>query len=273
MPTVNINGLDIHYRENGQGFPVLLIHGFTGNLGNWAFQMPVLSPRFRAVSLDLRGHGHSAKPTQREDYSLELMADDASGLLQHMGIDFAYVVGHSMGGMVAQHLTLSHPDLIAGLVLVDTAAEVPDGVRTKERARLLDVARTEGMEAVFEQQLALNPTPDQLRNNPQFLNIWRQQFLLTSPEAYIYCAEALGRRKSILDELHAIETPTLIVCGENDEPFLGPSRRMHERIAASEMVIIPGAGHTPQVEKASEFNRILLEFLTRAEQGVAAAGG
>ena len=122
MPHAHVNGIEIHYREAGQGFPLVLIHGFTGNLRNWALQIPVLTQQFRTVSLDLRGHGQSHKPTRREEYSLELLADDVYALIQHLDIGECYVAGHSMGGMIAQHLVLAHPEPFRALVLVDTAA-------------------------------------------------------------------------------------------------------------------------------------------------------
>jgi pimeloyl-ACP methyl ester carboxylesterase len=225
------------------------------------------------VSFDQRGHGHSEKPTRPEDYSLELMAEDAHGLLQHLGIAGCYVVAHSMGGMAAQHLALTHPEPVRALVLVDTAAEVTSAMRTRDGARLVEIARDQGMEAVFEEQLRTNPMADQIRGQPQLLGLWRQQFLLTSREAYIYCARAIVKREPLLDRLHTIDVPTLIICGENDDPMVEASRRMHERIAGSELAIIHGAGHTPQFERAPEFNRVLCEFLARVHEGVAAAGG
>lgn len=273
MPKARINGIEINYRESGEGFPLLLIHGFTGNLRNWALQVPALTRGFRMVSIDQRGHGHSEKPTRPEDYSLELMAEDAYGLLQHLDIDECYLIGHSMGGMVAQHLALAHPEPVRALVLVDTAAEVTSTMRMQEGARLVEIAREEGMEAVFEEQLRINPMADQIRDHPQLLGLWRQQFLLTSREAYIYCAQAIVSREPLLDKLHAIEVPTLIICGENDEPMLEASRRMHERIAGSELAIISGAGHTPQIENAPDFNRVLSGFLARVHEGVTTAGG
>ena len=145
-------------------------------------------------------------------------------------------------------------------------------MRTQDGARLVEIARDQGMEAVFEEQLRINPMADQIRGQPQLLGLWRQQFLLTSREAYIYCARAIVRREPLLDKLHAIEVPALIICGENDDPMVEASRRMHERIAGSELVIIHGAGHTPQIERAPEFNRVLSEFLTRVHEGVAAGG-
>ncbi len=273
MPKARINDIEINYRDNGEGFPLLLIHGFTGNLRNWALQAPLLARGFRMVSFDQRGHGHSGKPTRPQDYSLELMAEDAHGLLRHLGIDSCYVVAHSMGGMVAQHLALTHPQPVRALVLVDTAAEVTSAMRTRDGARLVEIARDQGMEAVFEEQLRSNPMAEQIRSQPQLLGLWRQQFLLTSRDAYIHCARAIVGREPLLDKLPAIGVPTLIICGENDDSMVEASRRMHEHIAGSELVIIPGAGHTPQFERAPEFNRVLAEFLTRVHEGVAAAGG
>src|SRR3990172_2252348 len=272
MPRARVNGIQIHYRERGEGYPVFLIHGYTGNLRNWALQVPVISREFRMVSMDHRGHGHADKPTEPEDYSLELMAEDAYGLLEHLGIEECYVVGHSMGGVVAQILALNHPEPVRALVLVDTAAEVPDGFHPQERARLLEVAREQGMEAAFEDQLRANPMAEQVRAQPLLLAVWRPQFLMTSREAYLYAARGMVAGPPIFDKLEAIEVPTLVICGENDDPFMGPCRRIHERIAGSEFVIIPGARHTPQIEKPADFNHALSGFLSRVHEAVTAGG-
>jgi 3-oxoadipate enol-lactonase len=216
--------------------------------------------------MDHRGHGHSDKPTEPEDYSLELMAEDAYGLLEHLGIEECYVVGHSMGGVVAQLLALNHPEPVRALVLVDTAAEVPDGYRPQERAPLLDIAREQGMEAVFEEMLRTSPLFSTLAAvSSVFIEKWREQFLLTSVEGYVYCAQAIHGRRPLLDELYRIQVPTLIVCGALDEAFLEASRQMHERIAGSELAIIPGCGHNPIIERAQEFSRIVASFLERVD--------
>ena len=272
MPRAPVNGIEVNYREKGEGYPVFLLHGYTGNLRNWALQVPVISREFRMVSIDQRGHGHSDKPTQPEDYSLELMAEDACGLLEHLGIAECYVVGHSMGGAIAQNLALAHPDKVRALVLMDTWSEVPRGRGIEERAHLLQIAEAQGLPAVFDEQLRANPMADQLRAQPVLLEVWRQQFLMTSREAYLYAARGMVAGQSILDKLESIEVPTLVVCGENDDPFMGPCRRIHERIPGSEFVIIPGAGHTPQIEKPADFNHALTGFLSRVHQGVAAGG-
>jgi len=272
MPRAPVNGIEVNYREKGEGYPVFLLHGYTGNLRNWALQVPVLSREYRMVSIDHRGHGDSDKPTRPEDYSLELMAEDANALLEHLGIEECYLVGHSMGGAIAQTLVLAHPEKVRALVLMDTWSEVPRGRSIEERAHLLEIAEEEGLPAVFEEQLRANPMAEQLRAQPLLLETWRQQFLMTSPEAYIYCARSIGSTPSWRDQLHRISVPTLVVCGEDDEPFLEPCRQLHEGISGSELAMIAGAAHTPQIEKPAEFNHTLTGFLAGVQQGAAAGG-
>jgi proline-specific peptidase len=273
MPHVTVNGLSIHYRDTGgDGFPLVLAHGFTGNARNWALTVPAFREKFRLISVDHRGHGLSDKPETREAYVLDNLADDLYHVLGSLAVNECYLAGHSMGGMAAQLLTLAHPEVVRALVLVDTAAEIPrslaDKERYQERQRLVKLAEERGMEAVFEEQL--KNADQRIRENPAFIATWREQFLMTSPHAYIGGAHGMATRTSVVDRLGEIKVPTLVICGENDEPFLEPSRVMHEKISGSELVIIPGAGHNPQIETPAEFNRILGGFLERVHAGAPA---
>lgn len=175
-----------------------------------------------------------------------------------------------MGGMVSQLLVLGHPEIVRALVLVDTAAEVPKGLlydeRREQRAHLVDIAREKGMEAVFEEQMKITPVHPAVAANPRYIDVWREQFLLTSREAYIAGANGMASWRSVVADLAKVAVPTLIVCGEKDEPFLEPSRQMHEAIPGSELVIISGAGHGPQMETPVEFNRVLVEFLAKVRE-------
>ncbi|MEE8369172.1 MAG: alpha/beta hydrolase [Dehalococcoidia bacterium] len=273
MLYARVNGIDLHYQDLGAGFPLVFVHGYTGDLRNWDLQLPaVLSQGYRAILLDLRGHGESEKPPRSVDYTLELMAQDVFALVEQLGLGECYLIGHSMGGMIAQRLILAHPDPFRALVLVDTAAGVADETANERRARLAQIARERGMEAVFEELIRIDPLAAELRAEPDAFDAWRQQFLLTSREAYVHCAEAISNRESLLDKVHAISVPTLIVCGADDETYLGPSQRLHERIRGSELAVIAGAGHSPQAEQADEFNRLLSAFLSRVHQTVGAGG-
>ena len=259
MAEVTVNGLKLHYRDTGgDGPPIVLVHGFTGNARNWALTVPALREKFRVISPDHRGHGLSHKPKEIEAYQLDALADDLYGILQHLGVEHCYLAGHSMGGMVSQLLVLDHPELVRALVLVDTAAEIPQALRAKERyearQRLVRIAEERGMEAVFEEHLKAETDPRVLEN-PQFVSVWREQFLMTSREAYIGGAHGMASRRSVVPRLKEIAVPTLVVCGENDAPFLEASHVMHDAIPGSELVIIPGAGHTPQIETPAAMGR------------------
>jgi 2-succinyl-6-hydroxy-2,4-cyclohexadiene-1-carboxylate synthase len=267
MAEVTVNGLKLHYRDTGGDLPVVVLtHGFTGNSRNWALTVPALRDSFRVISPDHRGHGLSHKPTAIAAYELDALSDDLYGLLKHLGIERCYLVGHSMGGMVSQLFILDHPEMVRALVLVDTAAEVPEGLRSRERyqerQRLVRIAEEQGMEAVFDEQLKADLDP-RVRNNPLFMQTWREQFLMTSREAYIGGAHGMASRRSLIGRLKGISAPTLVICGEFDEPFLAASRAMHEEIPGSEFALIQGAGHTPQIETPDQFNAVLTSFLDR----------
>ncbi|HXG36043.1 MAG TPA: alpha/beta hydrolase, partial [Dehalococcoidia bacterium] len=206
--------------------------------------------------------GRSSAPPEPESYSLDLLADDIYHLVRHLQLDSCYFMGHSMGGMLVQHLAVQYPELVRGLVLIGTTAEPPDPTRFQARRRLIEIAREQGMEAVFAAQLEMGLS-QRLQDNPQLIEMWRKEFLLTSREAYIYCASAIARRPSLLAQLAALDVPALIVCGQHDDPFLEPSRRMAEHMPASRLVVMEGCNHAPHVEKPQEFNSLLLEFLSR----------
>ncbi|HEY5624931.1 MAG TPA: alpha/beta fold hydrolase, partial [Dehalococcoidia bacterium] len=145
MPEVTANGLNIHYRDAGEGFPIVFLHGFTGNTRNWALTVPSLRDRFRCVSIDHLGHGQSDKPADTAFYALANMAAVAYAGIREIGIEECYLVGHSMGGMISQHILLDHPELVRALVLVDTAAAPITGFESWNE-KLRQTARDEGIE-------------------------------------------------------------------------------------------------------------------------------
>jgi pimeloyl-ACP methyl ester carboxylesterase len=259
MPEVTVNGLKINYRDTGgDGQPIVLVHGFTGNVRNWALTVPAIRDRFRCVSFDLPGHGLSDKPIDSPSYELSKMAKVVWGAIQALGLEKPVLMGHSMGGMISQYVVLAHPDAFRALVLVDTASETI-AIRNIDRQKMVDAVKSGGIEAAFELQMA-NAEP-RVRENAQFVALWREQFMMTSVEAYIGGAEAMASRESLLGRLKELRLPALIVCGENDLPFRGPSKDMHEAIPGSQLEIIPGAGHSPTFETPEKFNAVLTGFL------------
>jgi len=264
MPVASINGMDLNYVIGGHGPAVVFLHGYTGSMQDWANQIEALSPQYQVVALDHRGHGGSAAPSREEDYSVEILADDAFDLLTTLGIGRCCLVGHSLGGFTALQFAMEHQDMLAGLVLVDTSSGAfgRDPGYAQLRQKLDELARTQGMEAAFEFDAANNPVRiERFRKQPEQKDIARRKALQTSVNGYIYMSRAISRWQPLTDRLPEIRVPTLIFWGDEDLPFEQPSRTMNEGIPDSELVIIGGAGHSPHEEAPDVFNQVLTRFL------------
>lgn len=264
MPIANINGVDLNYEVSGQGPAVVFLHGYTGSTQDWANQIRVLSPQYQVIALDHRGHGKSAAPSQEEDYSVEILANDTFGLLNMLGITKCCLGGHSLGGFTTLQFAVEHQDMLAGLVLVDTSSGQfgRDTNDAQLRQKLDQLARTQGMGAAFEYDVANNPMRvERFQKHPEQREIARQKVLQTSVDGYIYMSRSISKWQPLTERLSEIKVPTLIFWGDEDLPFEEPSRIMNEGIADSELVKISGVGHNPHEEAPDVFNKALLRFL------------
>ncbi|MEW6380461.1 MAG: alpha/beta hydrolase [bacterium] len=118
MPKVLVNQLAIHYQQHGKGPDVVLIHGITGNLSIWFMNiLPALAKKYRVTAYDLRGHGYSDRPAS--GYTSDEMIEELKGLLDHLKITRALLIGHSFGGAIALHFAAAYPQQTAGLVILD----------------------------------------------------------------------------------------------------------------------------------------------------------
>jgi 3-oxoadipate enol-lactonase len=165
-----------------------------------------------------------------------------------------------MGGMIGQGLALSHPDRLESLVLADTAAIIPDEAQPVWQERL-DAVRNEGMQAVAESTLERWFTPNYLKQNLPEVDQIRQQILDTPVAGYVGCSEAI-RKLTYLDQLGAIQVPTMIMVGADDPGTpVAASEAMHARIKGSNLVVIPAAAHLSNIEQKKVFNKNLMAHL------------
>jgi len=266
MPVLRVNDVGLYYEQVGEGEAVVLLHGYTGSTRDWANQIPVLRDNFRVIAVDHRGHGGSEAPAAEEEYSIPILSEDVFALLGTLGVDRCCLVGHSMGGFMALQLALDHPEVVRALVLVDTSSgdfERAPGY-AELRAKLDELARTEGLEAAFEYDAANNPMRiERFKKHPELREVARQRVLNTSVDGYIYIARSFGTWLPVTERLHEITVPTLIFWGEEDTPFLKASQTLKERIGDAELVRVPGAGHSPHEEAPAFFNENVLSFLSR----------
>ena len=272
------DGARIHYQQTGRpgGPPVLLIQGLGADKHGWDLQRVALAPRYRTLALDNRGAGRSDKP--HGAYSLDQMADDAIAVLDHAGVESAHVVGASMGGAITQILALRHPERLRSITLACTACRNP-AWRRELLSSWAETARTEGMGAMTRTAGRWVIGPRSFRRLWPAIG-WLGPLALARPtHAFVAQCEAILRvDEEQADLLGTITTPTLVLVGNQDilTPR-GDSEELADRIPTAELVVISGAAHGFMVEHATTFNRVLLEFIGRAEQAhrarLDAAGG
>ncbi len=257
---IKANGIKIYYELSGKkGAPwVVLSHSLASSLRMWELQMDALESFFQVLRYDIRGHGRSE--VTEGAYSLDLLANDAIGLLDVLSIEKVNWVGLSMGGMIGQSIALNHPKRLQSLVLCDTMAIFPEDSLPVWKERMESV-KAKGMQAQLEATLERWFTPSFLRLNPPILEVIRNEFLLTPVKGYLGCIEAICKL-NFLERLSEIEIPTLIMVGEDDPGTpVSASEAMHQRIRNSKLIIIPSSRHLSNVEQPKIFNTNLIEFL------------
>jgi 3-oxoadipate enol-lactonase len=257
---IKANGIQMNYELSGRkDAPVVaLSHSLASSLVMWDPQMDALEAYFQVLRYDIRGHGHSEAPAG--PYTLELLGDDAIGLLDGLGIDTVHWVGLSMGGMIGQSIALNHPNRLRCLVLCDTAALIAVEAQPIWQERI-DTARERGMEPQLQATLERWFTPFFLSMNTKMLTLIQKQFLATPVEGYISCSGAI-RKLNYLDRLSEIKIPTLIMVGEDDPGTpVSASEAMQKRILNSRLVVLSSSRHLSNVEQPEAFNDTLLNFL------------
>ena len=256
------------------GRPVMLVHGFTGAKEDFTdFLEPLAERGWHAVAPDLRGHGASDHPGDEESYSLAIMAADLLALADALGWGSFVLLGHSMGGMIAQQLLLAHPERVRALVLMDTTHGPIDWVEPDTRELAAAVVREQGIPALMEALKLLRDedplmTPAFLRllhDKPGYSEFCDAKLLASAPAMWLAMSNAMLTQPDRLDRLEYVDVPTLVIVGEQDIPFVAHGERMAKTIPGARLAIIPDAGHSPQFENTTAWWEALSSFLEDVE--------
>ena len=251
----------------GSGLPLVLLHGFPLDHRMWSGQAP-LAGNVRLIVPDLRGFGGSGGSVAA---SIAALADDVAAVLDALHVAApAVICGLSMGGYVAQHLAVRHPQKVAALVLVDTKLEADT---PEARAARVDLAAKVGRlgpqilaDAMLPRLLAAAAHDASARGSHEAL---LRRIIAEQPVAAIQAAlAALGDRPDMTAPLRDVRVPTLLVVGSEDAITPPECLERAARIMpCTRLLIVPGAGHMTPLEAPAEFNAAVLEFL-RAPPGV-----
>ncbi|MBF2754490.1 MAG: alpha/beta fold hydrolase [Gammaproteobacteria bacterium AqS3] len=249
MAQIVSGGVEIYYEARGSGPAILLSHGYGETSQMWRDQFEALSVHHRLIVWDMRGHGRSGVPEDQAAYTQAATVADMRAILDAEGIDQAVIGGLSLGGFMSLAFHLTHPERVRALMLIDTGPGFKnDEAREGWNRYALKIA-----EGFRQNGLA------QLGRDLQ--SSGRNEH--ASAEGLVRSAVGMLTQQSgeVIHSLPEIRAPTLVVVGENDEPYLAASDYMHGKISGSHKVIIPDAAHLANVDQPEIFNREVLGFL------------
>ncbi len=271
MPFIQNQGAKIYWDEQGAGDPLLLIMGLAYPSDMWYRTRPVLSKKFRTIVIDNRGVGRSDMPAG--PYPIALMASDALAVMDAAGVESAHVYGISMGGMIAQELTLQHPQRVRSLVLGCTASGGATAVQADPEVAKVIMARG----SMTPEQAAEAAVPfiydvsTPRAKIDEDINVRRPWF--ARPEAYIAQLQGILAWEAY-SRLAGIHVPTLVIHGENDRLVpAGNGKLIAERIPGAKLVMLANASHIFPTDQTEASHRAILEFLaaqTEQHQGARA---
>lgn len=263
MPHVRVGGVNIHYRQRGKGQPLLLLHGWNASSAMWSLNLNELSTRRQVIAPDLPGHGRSSLPPGFH-FTPEGFADFLEELRKSLFLGRMDLVGHSMGGSICLTYAILHPQRVRRLVLVDVPwrssslsfparLPLPDlALRALFRLRGPRVNRFLFLRALSSpQEVPVEVVEENVREAGQ---ITREVFLSTTLMIRRLDLRPLG--------LSTLEAPTLLLWGEHDRAVRpAEGKRLQESLPQSRLVFLPDAAHSPQLDKAKLFNRLVQDFI------------
>jgi 2-succinyl-6-hydroxy-2,4-cyclohexadiene-1-carboxylate synthase len=267
MPHLTLNGLDYHYRVQGTGPALVLLHGFTGSAVSWTRHIERYAPEFTCVAVDLPGHGATASPSDPARYAMERVVDDLAALCAHLDIARAAWLGYSMGGRLALGVGVIAPQIVRALILEGASPGLRDPADRAAR-----VASDETLAARLDRD-GLVPFSDHWERIPLFATqerlpadrreALRRQRLDNNPLGLANSLRGMGQgsQPAFHERLAEIRAPTLLLAGEEDTKFRALAAEMADAIPNARCEVIPNAGHAAHFEQPETFDDLTLRFL------------
>lgn len=259
MAKITVNGTSLFYHDQGQGLPLVLLHGYPLDSRLWQHQLSDLSGGFRVILPDLRGFGQS---TDGGEFTIESQADDVHALAGALKLGKFVLAGLSMGGYITLAYCRKYPSTLSGVGLIDTRAQgdTPEGRQNREKA--IDLVQLQGSKAIADQMLPKLLAPETINHRPHLAMAVRQMIEQCSAQTIATALAAMRDRPDQTEFLPSLADPTLIVVGDLDvitPPVIADA--MHQAIPQSRMVVIRGAGHLAPLEQPHQVNQALRSFL------------
>ena len=252
------NGITINYQIDGpDGAPWLVFsNSLATSLAMWDEQAAALKNSYRVLRYDQRGHGGSDAPAGR--YAFDTLLADALALLDALSIRTAHFAGLSMGGATALGLVERHPERFERIIVCDSPCQSTPQSSQQWEERIA-VAQKDGIEALVEPTMARWFPPETIAKNPPHLDKVRAMIRATPVNGFVGCAAALADH-DYASAAATVKRPVLFLTGDKDAAA-APMRKLHEKLAGSRFVALPGAGHISNMDRPAEFTRAIADFL------------
>jgi 3-oxoadipate enol-lactonase len=253
------NPVKLYYRECGQGTPLVLVHGFPLNHSIWNEVAEKMSESARVILPDLRGHGRS--PAPEGGYSMRTLADDLRQLLDHLKIEKAILVGHSMGGYACLAFAQAYPERLAGFGLISSQAEADVPEKRQGRYHIADQVKAKGVRVIVDGMA------EKLTCLPELVEPLRQLMLhVATVNGVVGALQGMAERPDATGWLSNITVPALVVAGKADAIIpLERSQTMAQFLGRGWLVEIEGAGHMPMMESPQQVIGALKELLSHVK--------
>jgi pimeloyl-ACP methyl ester carboxylesterase len=266
MPKVKVNGVAIYYEEYGKGRPMVFLSETACDGEVWKiYQVEEFSRDHRVIIHDYRGTGQSSKPS--EDYTTTMFAEDVVALMDHLDAEDAIIVGHSMGGRVAQLIALDHPQKAHKLVLASSGAHYPltKGLPLKICKEMIEW----GYEKYErEHTILVGWTEEYVKGNPEKIDRYLKVRMQNLCPVEFYLRHLLARQTHDTSQrLKDITQPTLVLVGEDDRNMTSEiNHRMSSEILAkgipnAKLVVLPNERHSYFFSNPAEAHRVIREFI------------
>jgi pimeloyl-ACP methyl ester carboxylesterase len=246
----------VEFEVQGQGEPIVMVHGLGGTSNLWQAQARALSRQFKVIRPDLPGSGRSRHEGK---LSIDGFVEELRALFEKQSIDKAVVIGHSLGTLIVQHFAAKYPEKVSKLILVGPVKAPADNGRQGPRDRAQKV-RAEGMAAIADTIVAAATSPSDLVQHSIAPAMVREMLMRQPAEGYAATCEALSEAQE--PDQQKIACPTLLVVGSDDK--VGPpavAREIASRIKNAKVTEVPNAGHWLTLEQPAEVTNAIESFL------------
>ncbi len=264
-----INGVRYHVDTWGTGFPLLLLHGFTGNSEGWKEFAPFWKDHSKTIALDIIGHGKSGSPPDIGQYQIEESAAVINSLLEKMGIGKIDVLGYSMGGRLALTFAVNYPEKVRKLILESASPGLRTEAERHERRiqdkKLSEKIQHEGIKNFIDYWENIPLFQSQKSLSEKIRTRIRSQRLANSIDGLANSLNGMGTgvQPSWWDELAHLEMPVLLITGNLDQKFCRIAEEMSKILPNVKWKTAEDAGHAIHVEKPELFGTIVSGFLSQ----------